>query len=371
MPFPGSQQSDTIQFAYFLHRNIWWLRIAGVVLIVSPLLYSFQQPNKWLKVLVVLALLLYGFIYYLFNFKFLADKIFIQSTNINFNSSAADTTDREKLIIGIVSAQTAKAYPIDIIGYHHQVQDSINGEPILVTYCTVCRTGRVFSPLVNGKQEIFRLVGMDHYNAMFEDISTKSWWQQATGLAITGERKGTQLTELPSTQMRLGDWLSLYPNTLILQPDTSFRKDYANLKGYDEGTIEEDLEHRDSASWQKKSWIIGLHLKAADRAYDWNELVKEKMIQDSINDMPVLITVAGNGKSFYGFNRKLNNMNLQFVEGKNKESLEDLQTHSLWSVDGSCMEGPLKGSRLQTIQVYQEFWHSWKQFHPNTSTFHH
>ena len=84
-----------------------------------------------------------------------------------------------------------------------------------------------------------------------------------------------------------------------------FRKDYADLKGYDEGTIEGGLEHRDSASWQKKSWIIGLHLKASDRAYDWNELVKEKMIQDSINDMPVLLTLASNGKSFYGFNRKL------------------------------------------------------------------
>ena len=42
----------------------------------------------------------------------------------------------------------------------------------MVTYCTVCRTGRVFSPIVEGQPETFRLVGMDHFNAMFEDEGT-------------------------------------------------------------------------------------------------------------------------------------------------------------------------------------------------------
>jgi hypothetical protein len=63
----------------------------------------------------------------------------------------------------------------------------------MITYCTVCRTGRVFEPVVNGKFEKFRLVGMDHFNAMFEDVTTKSWWRQVTGEAITGKLKGQQL----------------------------------------------------------------------------------------------------------------------------------------------------------------------------------
>lgn len=59
----------------------------------------------------------------------------------------------------------------------------------MVTYCTVCRTGRVYSPMVNGKLETFRLVGMDHFNAMFEDASTKSWWRQSNGDCIAGPLK--------------------------------------------------------------------------------------------------------------------------------------------------------------------------------------
>ena len=36
MPFPGSQQSNSIDIAYFLHNNIWWMRILGVVIVVVP-----------------------------------------------------------------------------------------------------------------------------------------------------------------------------------------------------------------------------------------------------------------------------------------------------------------------------------------------
>jgi hypothetical protein len=370
MPFPGSQQSNTIQLAYFLHNNVWWLRILGVLLLVGPLLKSLSEKNILQKVILVLVIMLYGFIYYLFNFRFLADKIFYEPKIKTFASPDKDTTNRDALIIGVVSGNKAKAYPIQIIGYHHQVQDSLLQEPILVTYCTVCRTGRVFSPMVKGKKEQFRLVGMDHFNAMFEDMSTKSWWQQATGESIAGEMKGSKLIELPSSQMRLGDWLDLYPGSEIMQQDTLFKKEYADLKGYDEGTIKGGLEHRDSLSWKKKSWIIGLHLKSVDRAYDWNELEQKKMISDSIDQTPVLITMESNKKTFHSFSRKYKDMTLQFLPSAKGDTMEDQQTHSIWKKNGICINGVLKGAQLENLQSYQEFWHSWKQFHPNTSIFH-
>ncbi|MES2371769.1 MAG: DUF3179 domain-containing (seleno)protein [Bacteroidota bacterium] len=369
MPFPGSQKSDSVSFAYFLHRNAWWLRIAGVVLITGPLLSSLAKGKIWQKTLLVLVILLYLFIYYLFNFRFLADKIFYEPTENAFVPAAADTTNKDRLIIGVVINNEAKAYPIELIGYHHQVIDSMQQKPIMVTYCTVCRSGRVFSPYVNGKYEKFRLVGMDHFNAMFEDATTKSWWRQATGVAITGKLKGHQLTEIPSTQMRLGEWLSMYPSSEIFQPDSNFKKQYAGLKGFDDGTIKGKLEHRDSLSWHNKSWIVGVAGKTKSRAYDWNELVKQKMIADSLDELPLLLTVEPHGKTFYALNRNLDGKTLQFVPGLTQGELEDMQTHSTWKLNGTCTRGPLQGKQLQRIQAYQEFWHSWKSFHPNTTAY--
>ena len=92
--------------------------------------------------------------------------------------------------MGVLVNGEARAYPIQFLGYHHQVRDTIAGQPIIVTFCTVCRTGRVFSPFVDGAPETFRLAGMDHFNAMFEDATTGSWWRQATGEAIAGPRRG-------------------------------------------------------------------------------------------------------------------------------------------------------------------------------------
>lgn len=33
MPFPGSQKSDSLPFAYWLHNNMLYLRLVGIALI--------------------------------------------------------------------------------------------------------------------------------------------------------------------------------------------------------------------------------------------------------------------------------------------------------------------------------------------------
>ena len=96
----------------------------------------------------------------------------------------------------------------------------------MVTYCSVCRTGRVFEPIVNGHLERFRLVGMDHFNAMFEDSSTRSWWQQSTGEAVAGPLKGATLPEVESVQVSVSKWFELHPNGLVMQTDGASKDDY-------------------------------------------------------------------------------------------------------------------------------------------------
>lgn len=366
MPFPGSQQSDTIGIAYFLHRNIWWIRIAGIALAAKPAIHFFREGKLWQKIALGGLVVFYAVIFFAFNFKFMADTMFYQPKEKLFKSAPADTTDKNKLIIGVFLNGEAKAYPVEIIGYHHQVKDTVGKLPLMVTYCTVCRTGRVYSPFVKGKYETFRLVGMDHFNAMFEDAATKSWWQQATGTAITGSLKGEKLREIPSTQMKLGDWISLYPNTFILQKDKHFKAEYDSLKGYDEGTLSSSLEARDSSSWQKKSWIVGIKINEKSKAYDWNNLVEKKVIQDQFQGTSILITTEPGAKSFYTLNRYIENLTLNFTYDATTGLLKDAETFSTWKPNGTCVEGLLAGKRLAAIQSYQEFWHSWKYFHPDT-----
>ena len=369
MPFPGSQQSDSIAFAYWLGRNITWIRILLLLLISYPVYHSFRYNKRWKKIGLGFILLLFGLVFYFVNFKMEADKMFYQPGVKKFSNFSQSKLDTNKLVIGVIRNGEAKAYPIEVIGYHHQVRDSIGGSQVMITYCTVCRTGRVFLPVVNGKNEEFRLVGMDHFNAMFEDVTTKSWWQQATGIAITGKLKGTRLREIESRQMRLGSWIRLYPNSTILQPDPGFPKKYEGLKGFDEGTIKGGLEHRDTLSWQKKSWVIGLpDVLGQPVAYDWNMLVKKQIIEDSTSRLPILIVLEDDGKTFHTYDRRnYTVLNFEIMHGTN--TMRDLQTGSVWNMNGFATEGLLKGQQLPKTQSYQEFWHSWLQFHPDTKKY--
>jgi len=220
---------------------------------------------------------------------------------------------------------------------------------------------------VNGKKESFRLVGMDHFNAMFEDSTTKSWWQQATGIAITGPLKGHALKEIPSEQMTLSAWLRAHLNSRILQPDSVFKKQYDDLKGFDNGTIEGSLEKRDSASWNFKSWVVGIENKGKSKAYDWNELVTKRVINDSLSQLPVVLFVESDTASYHVWNRNVNDQSLYFILENN--TLKDTTTKSVWSFDGYCVYGPMAGQQLKPVQASQEFWHSWQTFHPATTKF--
>lgn len=368
MPFPGSQVDEVIDMAYFINSNIWIFRIIGLALIAYPAFTLLGDPNRSIKFTGYALLIFWVLVVYMFNFRFLADKMFYQPSQKIFAPISENKVSTKKIIIGVAINGQAKAFPIEVIGYHHQVRDTIGGEPLMITYCTVCRTGRVFSPIVNDKLENFRLVGMDHYNAMFEDETTKSWWRQVNGEAIAGPLLGTTLTEVPSEQMSLQAWIDRYPNTLVMQPDPAFKDRYESLEKYDEGKMEGRLEGRDSLSWKDKSWVVGVPMGLFAKAYDWNQLVKDRVINDQIKGLPLMLALESDSVSFHSWVPVVGKDTLRFSYSDSLKILVD-QNQSRWNWKGECVEGTMKGTKLETVQSYQEFWHSWKTFHPNTEVY--
>lgn len=366
MPFPGSQVDERIQLAYFIHNNIGFIRLAGFLLIGYPLYYYYQHAGMIVKITLGVVLGFYGVVFYMFNFRFLADKMFLEPKQVDFLSADKNKKVKDdQLVIGVALNGEAKAYPIEIIGYHHQVRDVVGNNEIMVTYCTVCRTGRVYRPAVEGQPEKFRLVGMDHFNAMFEDSRTKSWWRQVNGVAVAGSLTGKSLPEVPSQQMSLAAWKQLYPNTLIMQPDSTFKEAYESLADYDEGTRKGKLTRHDTLSWKDKSWVVGIPSGLFARAYDWNDLKALRMVQDEVGGTKLVLTLESDKMSFHAWKRD----SLDFKLAPDSVHLNDAQTGSTWSMAGECVDGQLRGTKLESISAYQEYWHSWKTFHPQTDQY--
>ncbi len=360
MPMPGSQQMESIDVAYFLHTYRWYFRIIFGLMVIIGSVRAFQIKRMWLWAPAI-PLIAVAYIAFNFNFKMTADHMFLEPETLAFKLKAENILGDSSLVIGVAHNGEAKAYPVRYILYHHQVRDTVGGRPIMVTYCNVCRTGRVFEPTVKGQAENFRLVGMDHFNAMFEDASTKSWWRQATGEAVAGPLKGEALPEVESVQVSASKFFWLYPFGAVMQPDKPFKKYYDSLGRFEKGKSKGKLVRRDSLSWKEKSWVVGIQQKGISKAYDWIELKEKRVINDEIGNVPIVLVLSSDTISFSAFQRQ--------SEAEIFSIRNDTLLTGKASYDFSGRNLSPNASPLKRIIAYQEFWHSWRTFHPGTEVY--
>ena len=356
MPMPGSQRMNSLDAAYFLYRFRWYFRIAFLVLVAIGIRDAFQIERKWIPAIgsvVAIAVI------FLFNFEMAADHMFKQPSQVTFQSKDKNKLNDSSLVIVVAYPGEVKAYPMRYLVYHHQVQDLVGGKSVIVTYCSVCRTGRVYQPIVKGQLEKFRLVGMDHFNAMFEDATTKSWWRQVDGEAVIGSLKGEVLPEVESIQLSIQKLFELYPSALVMQLDEASKSSYDSLGKFEHGKSKGDLTRTDSLSWKDKSWIVGIRIGSTSKAYDWNKLKEMRIINDKIGEKPIVLALSTDNQSFVAFERS----GTEIFAIRN----DTLHLNSKrYNFSGQDLTSP---QQLKKVNAYQEFWLSWRTFHPQTEQF--
>lgn len=359
MPLPGSQRMRSLEVAYAIHAARWPARALCAALVAGGAIALWRAgPGGRARWGVPAALALAAAVAYVVNFRMAADHMFLQPTTLALEPSSRNTVALDRLVVGIAIGDEARAYPLQFIGYHHQVRDTVGGVQVLVSYCTVCRTGRVFHPEVGGRVEEFRLVGMDQFNAMFEDRSTGSWWRQANGEAVVGPLEGTALEEIPSVQVTLAQWLALHPHSLVMQGDPQFREEYAKDYAYERGTSRKSLTGTDTLSWRDKSWVVGITAGGRSKAYDWNRLKRERVVNDEVGGRAILLVLGSDTASFFAFERP------------DTATRFTVRGDSLVSRSGSyAFNGRGASGALTAIVASQEFWHSWRTFQPGTERY--
>jgi len=366
MPFPGSQDLNAITLSYYLEQIIAPLRVIGSVFVLWYLVIYFFKRNTRHKMLKGSILLLCMVSFYFTDDMYSAQQMFHEPDHKQFANLMNNKVPGSYVVLGVVENGIAKAYPLIYLGYHHKVQDDVGGMPVLVTYCTMCRAGRVYNPVINGKRQTFRLVGARHFNAIIEDEDTRSWWYQATGYAAVGPLKGTQLKENNYKQSTLDTWLKKHPASLILQPDGNYLDDYRDLSNYDRlQAVDKDTSSKKKDNLVRKSWILGVIVNKQEKAYDWRQLSKIRVLNDSFCNTPLLMVIEGDSLTYHALNRTMGGRTLNF-QINTAGQLTDQETASVWNLDGECIAGAQKGRQLPKLQAYQEYWHSWKHFHPAT-----
>jgi hypothetical protein len=350
MPFPGSQALDSLQAAYVLRPWVRSAQIAGAALALIGLVGLFRCSRKrramiWTAVLIVVA----GGVLYI-SVAMTASRIFRPMGQVTFVAGATEKIPGKTIVLGVAVRETAKAYPIWILAYHHLLEDEVDGQPVLITYCGMCRTARAFNRTLDGDKLEFTLVGASRYNAVIEDAATGSWWYQGTGRAVVGPLAGARLLELPLAQMTLDRWLELHPRSQVLQPDPDAEKTYA-----DDDWPSYDKARPKSGGKTARQWIVAVERDGASRGYPWPVQSGTRLIQDELVGEPIAVFFHKDGFSHRVWSRRVGDTVLDLSLDQDGDELVDGSSGTSFGFDGRGRGGVLDGVRLEAMQCSLEY----------------
>ncbi len=277
-----------------------------------------------------------------------------------------------------------RVYPLSILIWHEVVNDTVAGEPILITYCPLCNSAVAFKrTLPDGEVLRFGTTGvLRNSNLIMYDRGTQSWWQQITGEAIVGELTGARLEVLPAQTVKWETVVSRWPEAQVLSTETGYDRQYGSnpYVGYDrlDSSPRYRLTNEDDRLLPKAR-VATVNLNGEQMAFPFNELSEARVANAVVGGEPIVVfwepgarsaVNAGSVRlsrevgSVGAFRRTVENRELTFTFEDG--AFRDEESGSIWTILGSATEGELAGEALEPVVVGEHFWFAWAAFYPET-----
>ena len=210
----------------------------------------------------------------------------IDSPKFILSSEANEWLDDKEPGIAFSRGDTHRFYPYQILVWHEIVNDTVEGERVLVTYCPLCLTGYVADPLVQGERVEFGVSGkLWKSNLVMYDRKTDTLWSQVLAEAVVGELTGTKLKIISSDQMRYGNWKKQFPEGEVLSRATGAFKQYGE-KPYGEyfNTVPFALSLAGASDdrLSPEAFVFGILVNGAAKAYSIDAIKEKGRVQVSI-----------------------------------------------------------------------------------------
>src|SRR3989338_7690181 len=194
--------------------------------------------------------------------------------------------DGESLGLGFSWKGESRFYPFQIMVWHEIVNDQIQGDPMLVTYCPLCQTGIVFDPKVDGKALTFGVSGkLWRSNLLMYDRESGSLWSQVLGEAVVGPQTGKKLKVLAFDVIYYGNWKKAHPDTKLLSRETGIFKKYGEdpyKDYYSDKTVGFGATLNDTRL-HPKEFILGIELNGKYKAYRADAIKNISSLQDTFS----------------------------------------------------------------------------------------
>lgn len=236
----------------------------------------------------------------------------------------------EEMVLGMTWKGAARAYPIAILNWHELVNDTLEGRPILVSYCPLCGTGIVFDRRVEGEARTFGVSGLLYRSdLLMYDRETESLWSQISAEAVTGPSLGRHLHLLRSSMDHWGTWKKAHPNTTVVTRQTGYRRDYSRSPyGNYAHSRQIAFPVPKDPRYHPKMPTLGLRVpNGPSRAYPAAEIVRQG--------------------------------------GQVKETFAGRPVHVAYDSDTQVF----RVEAADDLEVVEGYWFAWAAFHPEASVF--
>jgi len=237
----------------------------------------------------------------------------------------------EELVLAIIYEGVKRVYPLQIMVWHEIVNDTIAGDPMLITYCPLCGSGIAYERKIDGREVEFGTSGkLYNSNLVMYDRKTNSYWSQIDGLAIVGELTGTRLIPVSIDTVAWRDWKKAHLDSEVLSQDTGFDRPYGiDPYGnyYEDSFLFFPVENSDDRV-HPKTVIFGIEVNGVYKAYKEDDLEELGAVEDSVGGVKIKVERDDTG----------------IVQVTNLEANEE-------------------------IVKERDFWFAWYAFHPDTELY--
>ncbi|MFQ5523140.1 MAG: DUF3179 domain-containing (seleno)protein [Acidimicrobiia bacterium] len=278
----------------------------------------------------------------------------------------------EEDVIGVEINGDARAFPISWSFRPHLIQDTIGGEPVLMSYCLLSNYGIAFRAELDGEPMHCIMPIQWENNMVIYDTAGDRLIQQIEGKVLYGEGVGRSLDSYPTQIMPWSAWQRLHPETKVLHNPPAgvwdrFVRRFIGTQFLEENrrreepmfptidTIDERLP--------SKAEVVGVEAGGVYRAYPADRVAQASVVNDEISGVPIVVVALGGGIAV--FERSFGDQVLEF-SSQGGETFRDA-SGSEWNMRGEAVSGPLQGRSLHPYRHYSRvLWFVWSNFFPNT-----
>ena len=135
-------------------------------------------------------------------------------TGILGQSNNDDRLPKKELVVGLDHGRERIAYGFTALKATPVVNDTYDGEPVLITHDPVSEAAAAFRRTSDGQVLTFTAID----NTTVRDDQTGSVWSSLRGEALSGALAGAQLDQLPAFVSFWFAWTDFYPTTDLYEP---------------------------------------------------------------------------------------------------------------------------------------------------------